>query len=203
MPAVTAEDDVTLLFERHTVVQVEDILKKTRSDIEKKKEDLRVMVGERYRDLIEAADTISEMRNSAEAICGNIRTMEGLCESLQQRGLIGFKTQSHHSNGTLRSPTPGSHYSVAVQVKLLVAVPEILWSLTERCHYLPATQLLLLAHHTHTALQLAPNASKVCLLDLFDGVTVFSLSFLSFFLRGEIVFICHGNSYRFLSYLSI
>lgn len=45
MPAVTAEDDVTLLFERHTVVQVEDILKKTRSDIEKKKEDLRVMVG--------------------------------------------------------------------------------------------------------------------------------------------------------------
>ncbi|XP_042883132.1 conserved oligomeric Golgi complex subunit 1-like [Penaeus japonicus] len=161
MPAVTAEDDVTLLFERHTVVQVQDILKKTRSDIEKKKEDLRVMVGERYRDLIEAADTISEMRNSAEAICGNIHTMEGLCESLQQRGLIGFKTQSHHSNGSLRSPTPGSHYSVAVQVKLLVAVPEILWSLTERCHYLPATQLLLLAHHTHTALQLAPNASKI------------------------------------------
>ena len=57
---------------------------------------------ERYRDLIEAADTIAEMQNSAKAICNNIKTMEGLCESLQQRGLIGFKTQSSHANGIER-----------------------------------------------------------------------------------------------------
>ncbi|XP_042227965.1 conserved oligomeric Golgi complex subunit 1-like isoform X2 [Homarus americanus] len=155
------EDEVTLLFERHSVAQVQEILRKTRNDIECKKEDLRVMVGERYRDLIEAADTIAEMRESAEAICNNIKTMEGLCESLQQRGLIGFKTQSQHNLGIDRSPTSGAHYSVAVQVKLLVGVPEALWGLTEHCQFLPATQLLLLAHHTHTSLQLSPSPVKV------------------------------------------
>nr|XP_045604677.1 conserved oligomeric Golgi complex subunit 1-like [Procambarus clarkii]XP_045604678.1 conserved oligomeric Golgi complex subunit 1-like [Procambarus clarkii] len=158
---MATEDEVTLLFERHSVVQVQDILRNTRGNIECKKEDLRVMVGERYRDLIEAADTIAEMRDSAEAICDNIKTMEGLCESLQQRGLIGFKTQSQQNNGLDRYSTSGSHYSVAVQVKLLVRVPEVLWDLTEHSQYLPATQLLLLAHNTHTALQLSPTADKV------------------------------------------
>lgn len=155
------EDGVTLLFKQHSVAQVQEILNKTRGDIECKKEDLRVMVGERYRDLIEAADTIAEMQNSAEAICNNIKTMEGLCESLQQRGLIGFKTQGNHANGIERKSASGGHYSLAVQVKVLVGVPEALWGLTEYGQYLPASQLLLLAHHTHTALQLCPTAAQV------------------------------------------
>ncbi|XP_045128020.1 conserved oligomeric Golgi complex subunit 1-like isoform X2 [Portunus trituberculatus] len=158
---MASEDEVTLLFEQHSITQVQELLNKTRADIECKKEDLRVMVGERYRDLIEAADTIAEMQNSAKAICNNIKTMEGLCESLQQRGLIGFKTQSTHANGVERKTTSGSHYSLAVQVKLLVGVPEALWGLTEHGQYLPASQLLLLAHHTHTALQLSPTAAQV------------------------------------------
>lgn len=158
---MASEDEVTLLFEQHSVTQVQELLNKTRADIECKKEDLRVMVGERYRDLIEAADTIAEMQNSAKAICNNIKTMEGLCESLQQRGLIGFKTQNAHANGVERKSTSGSHYSLAVQVKLLVGVPEALWGLTEHGQYLPASQLLLLAHHTHTALQLSPTAAQV------------------------------------------
>ncbi|XP_068241902.1 conserved oligomeric Golgi complex subunit 1-like [Palaemon carinicauda] len=155
------DDEVTLLFENNTVPQVQEILTKTRNNIERKKEDLRIMVGERYRDLIEAADTIAEMQESANAICKNIQTMEGLCESLQQRGLIGFKTKSHPVIGNDRSSTSGNHHSLAVQVKLLVTIPETLWSLTEHGQYLQATQLLLLAHHTHTALQLSPNAAKV------------------------------------------
>lgn len=60
-----------------------------------------------------------------------------------------------------RKTTSGSHYSLAVQVKLLVGFPEALWGLTEHGQYLPASQLLLLAHHTHTALQLSPTAAQV------------------------------------------
>ncbi|CAL4093033.1 unnamed protein product, partial [Meganyctiphanes norvegica] len=157
---MTTDNDVTTLFEQNSVAQVQEMLKKTRNNIEKKKEDLRIMVGERYRDLIEAADTISEMRESAEAVCGNVRTMEGLCDSLQQRGLIGFKTQNHGTT-TERSSVVQNHYSVAVQVKILVSVPEVLWGLTERAQYLPAARLLLLAQYTHTALQLQPPKAKV------------------------------------------
>ncbi|KAK3872646.1 hypothetical protein Pcinc_022288 [Petrolisthes cinctipes] len=155
------EDEVTLLFEQNSVTQVQDILNKTRNDIERKKEDLRVMVGERYRDLIEAADTIAEMQSSAEAVCENIQTMEGLCGSLQQRGLIGFKTQIIQSNNKDNCAVTGTHYSVAVQVRVLVGAPETLWSLTEQGRHLHASQLLLLALHTHTALNLAPSASQV------------------------------------------
>lgn len=157
---MTTDNDVTALFEQNAVAQIQEMLNKTRNDIEKKKEDLRIMVGERYRDLIEAADTIAEMRESAEAICGNIHTMEGLCDSLQQRGLIGFKTHNHGSTSE-RSSVVQNHYSVAVQVKILVSVPEVLWSLTESAQYLPAARLLLLAQYTHTALQLQPPKAKV------------------------------------------
>ena len=40
----------------------------SRGDIEKKKEDLRNMVGRRYRDLIEAADSIKDMKNSSDQV---------------------------------------------------------------------------------------------------------------------------------------
>ncbi|RXG73248.1 Conserved oligomeric Golgi complex subunit 1 [Armadillidium vulgare] len=157
---MTPDNDVNAIFEKHSVKEIEDILKKMRSDIERKKEDLRIMVGERYRDLIEAADTITEMRNSAEAVCKNIERMEGLCESLQQRGLIGFKTKMSTSVDNSSRMLGSTHqYSIAVQVKLLVDVPEILWELTEKREYLDAAKLLLLAQQTHTALQLSPNAN--------------------------------------------
>ena len=42
---MASEDEVTLLFEQHAVAQVQELLNKTRADIECKKEDLRVMVG--------------------------------------------------------------------------------------------------------------------------------------------------------------
>ncbi|KAB7494837.1 Conserved oligomeric Golgi complex subunit 1 [Armadillidium nasatum] len=159
---MTPDNDVNAIFEKHSVKEIEDILKKMRSDIERKKEDLRIMVGERYRDLIEAADTISEMRNSAEAVCKNIERMEGLCESLQQRGLIGFKTKMSTSVDNSSRMLGSTHqYSIAVQVKLLVDVPEILWELTEKREYLDAAKLLLLAQQTHTALQLSPNANDI------------------------------------------
>ncbi|KAL7636021.1 UNVERIFIED_CONTAM: hypothetical protein RMT77_013839 [Armadillidium vulgare] len=159
---MTPDNDVNAIFEKHSVKEIEDILKKMRSDIERKKEDLRIMVGERYRDLIEAADTITEMRNSAEAVCKNIERMEGLCESLQQRGLIGFKTKMSTSVDNSSRMLGSTHqYSIAVQVKLLVDVPEILWELTEKREYLDAAKLLLLAQQTHTALQLSPNANDI------------------------------------------
>ncbi|GFO40997.1 conserved oligomeric Golgi complex subunit 1-like [Plakobranchus ocellatus] len=62
------ESNATILFEKHTVEKIRHLEKETRLDIEKKKEDLRVMVGERYRDLIEAADTITDMKTSAENV---------------------------------------------------------------------------------------------------------------------------------------
>ena len=42
---MTVDNDVTTLFEQNTVTQVQELLSETRNDIEKKKKDLREMVG--------------------------------------------------------------------------------------------------------------------------------------------------------------
>ena len=42
---LTKEMDIDAIFEKNSVAGVQDHLKKLRNDIEKKKEDLRIMVG--------------------------------------------------------------------------------------------------------------------------------------------------------------
>ena len=46
---------------------------------------------ERYRDLIEAADSIVDMQKCAEQICQHVQHIESGCSHLQHQGLIGFK----------------------------------------------------------------------------------------------------------------
>uniref|UniRef100_A0A673IEP4 Conserved oligomeric Golgi complex subunit 1 n=1 Tax=Sinocyclocheilus rhinocerous TaxID=307959 RepID=A0A673IEP4_9TELE len=58
----------TVLFERYNTDEIRAIERKVRGEIEQKKEELRQMVGERYRDLIDAADTIGEMRQCSESV---------------------------------------------------------------------------------------------------------------------------------------
>ena len=41
------------------------------------------MVGERYRDLIEAADTITEMKHSAENVTQSIKRMHEMCQKMR------------------------------------------------------------------------------------------------------------------------
>ncbi|NXP28019.1 COG1 protein, partial [Scytalopus superciliaris] len=60
------------LFEAHTAAELRAVERRLRAGIEQKREELRQMVGERYRDLIEAADTIAEMRRSAERLLGAV-----------------------------------------------------------------------------------------------------------------------------------
>ncbi|KAG4073412.1 hypothetical protein HA402_007668 [Bradysia odoriphaga] len=66
------EINVNNLFEEHTVAEIHQIHKKLQSDVEAKKEELRTMVGERYRDLLKAADTIGEMKNASQSVTDQI-----------------------------------------------------------------------------------------------------------------------------------
>lgn len=64
------------LFEKHTTAELRAVERQLRAGIEGKREELRQMVGERYRDLIEAADTIAEMRVSAEHLLEAVRGLQ-------------------------------------------------------------------------------------------------------------------------------
>lgn len=81
------------LFEAHTAAELRAVERQLRAGIEGKREELRQMVGERYRDLIEAADTIAEMRLSAEHLLEAVR-------GLQQRRARGRPSAQHIRRGT-------------------------------------------------------------------------------------------------------
>uniref|UniRef100_A0A671MC51 Conserved oligomeric Golgi complex subunit 1 n=1 Tax=Sinocyclocheilus anshuiensis TaxID=1608454 RepID=A0A671MC51_9TELE len=76
--------DPTVLFERYSTEEIRAIERKVRGEIEQKKEELRQMVGERYRDLIDAADTIGEMRPCSESVVQSIQDMYRYCHKLKQ-----------------------------------------------------------------------------------------------------------------------
>lgn len=76
--------DPAVLFERYNTEQIRRIERKVRGEIEQKKEELRQMVGERYRDLIDAADTIREMRQCSESVVQSVQDMQQYCQRLKQ-----------------------------------------------------------------------------------------------------------------------
>ena len=63
-----ATTDVNTLFHTHTIEGIKEVESQLRSDIEKKKQELRILVGERYRDLINAADTIRDMETASNEV---------------------------------------------------------------------------------------------------------------------------------------
>uniref|UniRef100_A0A8C5R5B1 Conserved oligomeric Golgi complex subunit 1 n=1 Tax=Leptobrachium leishanense TaxID=445787 RepID=A0A8C5R5B1_9ANUR len=148
--------DPGALFEAHTAEEIRGLERKVRADIEQKKEELRQMVGERYRDLIEAADTIGEMRRSSALVVDSVRDMERYCSGLRAKlGPAGGPARE-----TKTSQTQEKFYSMAAQIKLLLEIPEKIWSSMEASQYLHATQLYLLCCYLHSLLQLDSSTSR-------------------------------------------
>ncbi|XP_026109600.1 conserved oligomeric Golgi complex subunit 1-like isoform X1 [Carassius auratus] len=142
--------DPTVLFERYSTEEIRAIERKVRGEIEQKKEELRQMVGERYRDLIDAADTIGEMRQCSESVVQSIQDMYRYCHQLKQA------KQAPQSSGRAEGQKQSQErfYTMASQIKLLLEIPERVWSALESSQYLQATQLYLLCCHLHSQLHL-------------------------------------------------
>ncbi|KAM6111118.1 conserved oligomeric Golgi complex subunit 1 [Pterocles gutturalis] len=144
------------LFEAHTAAELRAVERRLRAGIEQKREELRQMVGERYRDLIEAADTIAEMRLSAERLLGAVR-------GLQRGGAARPGPEL-----PARPPAQESFYQAAAQLKLLLDIPEKVWGAMEAGRYLSAARLHLLGAHLRRQLQLdGPRARSSPILTRF------------------------------------
>ncbi|XP_006872363.1 PREDICTED: conserved oligomeric Golgi complex subunit 1 [Chrysochloris asiatica] len=148
--------DPAALFETHGAEEIRGLERQVRAEIEHKKEELRQMVGERYRDLIEAADTIGQMRHSAEGLVGAVRATDQYCARLRQAEPAGTRPPQAPE---VSPPSREKFYSMAAQIKLLLETPEKMWSALEASHYLHATQLYLLCCHLHRLLHLDTSTS--------------------------------------------
>ncbi|XP_037664674.1 conserved oligomeric Golgi complex subunit 1 [Choloepus didactylus] len=149
--------DPAALFETHGAEEIRGLERQVRAEIEHKKEELRQMVGERYRDLIEAADTIGQMRRCAEGLVDAVRATDQYCARLRQA--IPAAPRSPPASEP-QQPSQEKFYSMAAQIKLLLEIPEKIWSSMEASQYLHATQLYLLCCHLHRLLHLDSSNSR-------------------------------------------
>uniref|UniRef100_E1BK29 Conserved oligomeric Golgi complex subunit 1 n=3 Tax=Bos TaxID=9903 RepID=E1BK29_BOVIN len=149
--------DPAALFETHGAEEIRGLERQVRAEIEHKKEELRQMVGERYRDLIEAADTIGQMRRCAAGLVDAVRATDQYCARLRQAGSAAPRPPRDPQP---QQPSQEKFYSMAAQIKLLLEIPEKIWSSMEASRYLHATQLYLLCCYLHKLLQLESSSSR-------------------------------------------
>ena len=121
-------------------------------EVDRKREELRVMVGERYRDLIEAADTIQNMKLTASKVIDSVEGMRSSCKHLQQQAAISCLTSAGEPVAPKESPNQ-PYLAVAASTKLLMVVPERIWGAVELGKRAEAAQLFLLAQYVHTGLE--------------------------------------------------
>nr|XP_034798697.1 conserved oligomeric Golgi complex subunit 1 isoform X5 [Pan paniscus] len=149
--------DPAALFETHGAEEIRGLERQIRAEIEHKKEELRQMVGERYRDLIEAADTIGQMRRCAVGLVDAVKATDQYCARLRQAGSAAPRPPRAQQP---QQPSQEKFYSMAAQIKLLLEIPEKIWSSMEASQCLHATQLCLLCCHLHSLLQLDSSSSR-------------------------------------------
>ncbi|KAG9013087.1 hypothetical protein FRB94_003920 [Tulasnella sp. JGI-2019a] len=150
------------MFARFSVSEVKALQARLRSEADSKQEELRVMVGERYRDLLQASSSIESISESSQRVRNALEDMKEGCST--SKDIRALKTRSHKRQQSLfgGALTKGSAsaedsqlitlQSLAAHLKLLLDTPEQLWRLLERKRYLQAAWLYLLARVVYRAL---------------------------------------------------
>ncbi|CAK7326004.1 unnamed protein product [Dovyalis caffra] len=138
--------DAESLFRTKTIADIRNVESATRHQIEEKKEELRQLVGNRYRDLIDSADSIVHMKSYCESISRNIASIHTNIRSLSASPL------SETPKFTSPNPTRGKSYGIACRVKYLVDTPENIWGCLDEFMFLEAAGRYTRAKHVQSKL---------------------------------------------------
>ncbi|KAJ3044596.1 Golgi transport complex subunit 1 [Rhizophlyctis rosea] len=160
--------DADTLLEKHSIPELRGMETKIKADIDRKKQDLRLMVGERYRDLIEAADSIRSMKDSSLSVRLNFDHIQSKCAVDALKKEAEEETQKGKNDAAEKQKQ--LLYPVAAQIKLLVDTPEQIWHALENHQYLRASRLYLLAKKVFGNLQVSPEAASLKLMTSFPVV---------------------------------
>ncbi|CAI9102946.1 OLC1v1001349C1 [Oldenlandia corymbosa var. corymbosa] len=149
--------DAELLFRTKPISEIRKVEAATRKEIEDKSEELRQLVGNRYRDLIDSADSIVQMKSTCEFISGNISAIH---DSIVSRLSSSSKDspRSIHSNvNSSRART----YGIACRVKYLVDTPENIWGCLDESMFMESSARYIRAKHVYDNLILVNNSYNV------------------------------------------
>ncbi|CAF0910472.1 unnamed protein product [Rotaria sordida] len=138
--------DIDSIFIKYTINEIRDIEEKIKVDMERKKEELRSMVGERYRDLIEAADAIFEMKTCAKGVEQFVHLLNDKCSKIDHTLL----TQSISSNTI--SDKQLSKLTLVISIRILTETRRRCWMFLEENNFAAAARQYLLAQHMASSL---------------------------------------------------
>ncbi|KAF3439410.1 hypothetical protein FNV43_RR17688 [Rhamnella rubrinervis] len=141
--------DAESLFRTEPISEIRNVESSTRDFIHQKQEELRLLVGTRYRDLIDSADSIVLMKRSCHSISSNLSSIH-----------ISISSLSDHPStpsATPRDPSRSRIYGIACRVKYLVDTPENIWGCLDESMFLEAAARYVRARHAH--LRLSHHAS--------------------------------------------
>ncbi|CAN4086838.1 unnamed protein product [Withania somnifera] len=139
--------DAELLFRTKPISEIRNVEAATRKHIQDKSEELRQLVGNRYRDLIDSADSIVLMKSSCESISANIAAIHhGILHSLSST--VADSPKSVGSS----DPAKARIYGIACRVKYLVDTPENIWGCLDESMFLESSARYARAKHVHHSL---------------------------------------------------
>ncbi|KAK9292288.1 hypothetical protein L1049_020252 [Liquidambar formosana] len=144
--------DAESLFRSKPISEIRNVEATTKKQIQDKKEELRQLVGNRYRDLIDSADSIVLMKSSCESISSNISAIHDGISSLSS------VPASETPKLTSPNPTRVRIYGIACRVKYLVDTPENIWGCLDESMFLEAAARYVRAKHVQQSLSLIGNA---------------------------------------------
>ncbi|CAH0390131.1 unnamed protein product [Bemisia tabaci] len=144
-------NDPNSLFEKYNKDEIERVHSKLSSEIEKKKEELRTMVGERYRDLINAADSIKSMEVLSSKIIDDVHDLSEFCSSLKEK--INFRHQSSLKKN-LETSDEDRRNNIVAQLKVIMDLSKEIWHCVDEEQFLKATLLFQLVCFMKTSLDI-------------------------------------------------
>uniref|UniRef100_A0A2P2J5W5 Conserved oligomeric Golgi complex subunit 1 n=1 Tax=Rhizophora mucronata TaxID=61149 RepID=A0A2P2J5W5_RHIMU len=147
--------DAEALFRTKPISEIRNVQATTRKQIEDKKEELRQLVGNRYRDLIDSADSIVFMKSSCHSISTNIAAIQSNVRSLSASPVS--ETEAPPKFAVDPNPARIRIYGIACRVKYLVDTPENIWGCVDESMFLEAAGRYIRAKHVHHHLMLLKN----------------------------------------------
>ncbi|KAK7058383.1 hypothetical protein VNI00_002017 [Paramarasmius palmivorus] len=160
------------LFNKYTVSEVKVVQQRLRRDADAKQEELRQMVGERYRDLLQASTSIISIAQSSKRVIHALEDTKTAILSQEE------DMPTRHANTKDNDDVHlNMLQNLSAHIKLLLDVPEHLWRLMEKKKYFTAAWLFLLSRVVHRALirederdEEAWNSQGIDILDQFPLV---------------------------------
>ncbi|KAK9679205.1 hypothetical protein QE152_g40204 [Popillia japonica] len=141
--------EINKLFEERYISEIIELEKIIDAEIEKKRLELRCMVGDRYKDILAASDAINTMKDISQQIVEYIGQIKENCETLVK----DVDTNSMKTVSTMNAQKMEERCLVA-QIRLTIFMNEQIWLALDEQDYSKAAQFYLLAQHVHTGLRL-------------------------------------------------